>query len=186
MIRKATASDLDAIELIYNRIHEEESRGSMTIGWRKGIYPVRQTAADALTRNDFFVEETNGTIVASAVINQQQVPEYANCTWTYNVPDDKVMVLHTLTVDPSIKGKGFGHAFVDFYEAYAKEQGCQVLRIDTQSKNAAARSFYHHLGFSEAGIVYCTFNGIPDVELVCLEKYISDDSSANEQSFVLT
>jgi len=29
---------------------------------------------------------------------------------------------------------------------------------------------YKRLGYREAGIVPCVFNGIPDVMLVCLEK----------------
>ncbi len=59
---------------------------------------------------------------------------------------------------------------MQFYEAYAREHGCAYLRMDTQSKNAAARRFYAKQGYKEPGITYCTFNGIPNVELVCLEK----------------
>ncbi len=83
------------------------------------------------------------------------------------------MVLHTLTVDPLIKGHGYGRKFVEYYENYAKERGCYYLRMDTQSKNMAARKFYEKLGFKEPGITYCNFNGIPDVELVCLEKRLN-------------
>ncbi len=100
-------------------------------------------------------------------------PEDANCQWNYPAKNEEIMVLHTLTVDPLIKGKGYGKAFVAFYENYAKEHGCSYLRMDTQSKNTDARKFYQKLGFAEPGIVYCTFNGIPNVELVCLEKKIN-------------
>lgn len=31
---------------------------------------------------------------------------------------------------------------------------------------------YQKLGYEERGIVPCVFNGIPDVQLVCLEKYL--------------
>ncbi len=172
MIRKAISSDVDAVERIYDLVHTEEEKGAMSIGWVRGVYPIRQTALDALERGDLFVEEEDGRIVASAVINRIQVPEYADCPWTADVPDEKVMVLHTLTVDPTVKGSGYGRNFVRFYEQYAREQGCLVLRIDTQSKNTTARRFYKKLGFTEPGIVYCTFNGIPDVELVCLEKVL--------------
>lgn len=49
-------------------------------------------------------------------------------------------------------------------------RGCTVLRIDTNAKNVAARRLYARLGFREAAIVPCTFNGISGVALVCLEK----------------
>lgn len=42
--------------------------------------------------------------------------------------------------------------------------------MDTNAKNTAARGFYKKLGYSEIGIVPCVFNGIPDVQLVLLEK----------------
>ena len=49
---------------------------------------------------------------------------------------------------------------------------CVALRMDTNARNASARKLYHKLGYEEIGIVACIFNGIPDVQLVCLGKYI--------------
>ncbi len=142
MIRLAKAEDIDAVERIYNLIHDEEELGNMQIGWMRNAYPIRQTALAALEREDLFVEESDGSIVASAIINQQQVPEYRDCSWNYSAADSDIMVLHTLTVDPKIKGHGFGKSFVEFYENYARINGCHYLRMDTQSKNTAARKFY--------------------------------------------
>ena len=53
---------------------------------------------------------------------------------------------------------------------YAAEQGCRFLRLDTNEKNANARAMYRKLGYREIGLVPCEFNGIPDVNLVLLEK----------------
>ena len=80
------------------------------------------------------------------------------------------MVLHTLVVDPAFAGRGCGKQFVAFYEEHSRACGCPYLRMDTNAKNAAARRLYSRLGYWEAGIVPCAFNGIPDVQLVCLEK----------------
>ena len=44
--------------------------------------------------------------------------------------------------------------------------------MDTNERNAAARSLYAGLGYQEVGIVSCDFNGIPGVRLVCLEKLL--------------
>ena len=57
-----------------------------------------------------------------------------------------------------------------FYARRARALGCTVLRIDTNAKNAAARRLYARLGFREAAIAACTFNGIAGVSLACLEK----------------
>ena len=80
------------------------------------------------------------------------------------------MVLHTLVGYPQAKGRGYGSRFVDFYESYALEHGCRYLRMDTNERNASARALYRNLGYREVSIVPCAFNGIPGVQLVCLEK----------------
>ena len=111
-----------------------------------------------------------GQVVAAAIINRIQVPVYAEVGWLYPAGPDEVMVLHTLVVDPLMAGRGYGSAFVAFYEGYGRQSGCPVLRMDTNEKNAAARRLYARLGYREAGIVPCVFNGIKGVGLVCLEK----------------
>jgi L-amino acid N-acyltransferase YncA len=73
MIRKATASDIDAIEAIYERIHTEQEQGRTVIGWQRGIYPTRQTAEAALQRQDLFVmTDDSGRVLGAAIFNQRQ------------------------------------------------------------------------------------------------------------------
>ncbi len=167
---KAEEKHIDAIEGIYSRIIDAQEQGRLTVGWQRGVYPTRQTALDALKRGDLFVCVDGGQVVAAAIINRIQVPVYAEVGWLYHAEPDEVMVLHTLVVDPLRAGRGYGTAFVAYYESYAKNNGCPVLRMDTNEKNAAARRLYARLGYREAGIVPCVFNGIKGVGLVCLEK----------------
>lgn len=168
--RKATVSDIDAIADIYGEIHTAQEKGEATVGWIRGVYPTRKTAEDSVMLGDMFVMESGGKIIAAARINKEQVDVYADVQWKYAAAPEKVMVLHTLVVSPVEKGKGYGTKFVDFYESYAKENRCSVLRMDTNEKNTVARALYKKLGYREAGIVPCTFNGISGVGLVCLEK----------------
>ena len=147
-------------------------QGLSTIGWIRGVYPTRKTAEAALEQGDLFVMLDDGNVVAAAVINQTQVYEYKDAAWKHAAEDREVMVLHCLVVDPLEGGKGYGRAFVAYYEDYAKQHGCPALRMDTNVKNKRARKLYHTLGYEEVGIVKCVFNGIPNVQLVCLEKYL--------------
>ena len=176
MIRKAAPADIDAIASIYDHIHTAEESGEATIGWLRGIYPERETALAELERGDLFVQtdEIRGesVVVGTAILNQVQVDVYEGAPWRYDVTDDQVMVLHTLVIDPFVKGRGYGRQFAEYYEKYALEKGCHYLRIDTNSRNTAARAFYKKLGYEEIGIVPCEFNGIPDVKLVLLEKRV--------------
>lgn len=170
--RKAKEEDITAVEGIYDRILKKEESGEVTIGWERGVYPTRRTAEEALAKDILFVCEDDGKVVAAAKIDQTQVPEYADCTWQYPAADDEVMVLHTLVVDPECPHRGYGREFVSFYEKYSLENGCHYLRIDTNEKNTIARGMYRKLGYIERGVVPCVFNGIPGVQLVCLEKKI--------------
>lgn len=171
MIRKATAADLPAVVSIYDHIHAAEDAGKVTIGWITGVYPVQATAHAAFERDDLFVFVSKaGEILATAIINRVQVDVYAEGRWKYEAPEGQVMVLHTLIVDPSAAGRGIGREFVSFYELYALQNGCRYLRMDTNEKNKNARAMYAKLGFTESDTVPCTFNGIPDVQLVLLEK----------------
>lgn len=170
MIRKATSSDISAVSKIYDHIHDSEEAGEVTIGWERGVYPVEQTAIDALARDDLYVYEKDGEILATAIINQIQVDTYYEANWDYEATDDEVLVLHTLVVDPSRKQGGIGQEFVAFYENTAREMNCPVLRMDTNARNSIARRLYKKLGYHEADILPIVFNGIPGVELVHLEK----------------
>ena len=169
-IRKARERDLSQAAAIYDRILDRQERGLTYVGWLRGVYPTLSTARAAFQADEFFVLEEDGVVVASARINREQVDVYAQIDWACPAPPDQVMVMHTLTVDPDQGRRGYGRAFVAFYEDYARKNGCTCLRIDTNEKNENARRLYAKLGYREAGVVPCVFSGIPGVNLVCLEK----------------
>ena len=170
MFRKATENDIDRIAEIYGEIHDEIEAGLVNIGWMREVYPNAKTAAASVQRGDMFVMEDGGQIVAAAIMNHVYIAEYAEVTWQYDVPQEQVMVLHTLVVSPKLKGKGYGTKFVAFYEDYARENGCVSLRMDTNANNTSARTLYQKLGYTEVAIVTSEFNGLHAIPLVCLEK----------------
>ena len=169
-IRKATISDLDAVARIYDAQHTAEEAGKSTVGWIRGVYPTRATAEAALARDDLFVLCEDGLVRGTAIINQIQVDVYAGAPWQYSAPDDRICVLHTLVIHPAAKGRGLGRAFVAFYENFARTMNCPELRMDTNARNANARALYKRLGYREIAVVPTTFNGIPGIDLVLLEK----------------
>lgn len=169
MFRAAAAQDIPAVAQIYADIIAREGETPRT-GWLPGVYPTGDTAAAALARGELFVYEENGAVLAAGILNQTQVDVYALGHWQYPAPPEEVMVLHTLVVSPAASGRGLGRRFVGFYEDYARTHGCTVARLDTNAINLPARALYGGLGYREAGVVPCDFNGIPGVSLVLLEK----------------
>ncbi len=171
-IRRAVEEDIPAVTAIYDAVLREEELGNYTIGWIRGVYPTEDTAKTSVKQKDLFVLEEDGRVIASARINHDQMPAYASVPWSVDVPDEQVMVMHTLTTDPAMNGHGAGAHFLRFYENYSLQNGSHVLRIDTNARNKNARSIYASAGYTECGIIPCEFNGIPGVELVCMEKVL--------------
>ena len=169
-IRKAVSADISSVALIYDAIHTEEEAGRAVIGWVRGVYPTRMTVEAALARGDLFVMEEDKQIVGAAIINQSQCDGYETAKWQYPAEDQEIMVLHTLVIAPRAARKGYGRAFVNFYEEYARAAGCCFLRMDTNERNARARAMYEALGYREIGVIPTVFNGIEGVNLVLLEK----------------
>ena len=170
IIRKASEKDISSVAAVYDAIHTAEEAGKATIGWVRGVYPTEKTAQAAFLRGDLFVLEDNGKIAGTAIINQLQCDGYETAVWEYPAADHEIMVLHTLVIDPAEAKRGFGKAFVSFYEDYARQKGCRFLRMDTNVKNARARAMYKRLGYQEIGVIPTVFNGIEGVNLVLLEK----------------
>lgn len=169
-IRLAGERDIDAVAAIYDKITAREAAGLGCTGWKPGIYPARDTAENACADRELYVLEQDGVILATARLNGVQDPAYAFCRWQEDAPVDKVFVLHTLAVDPDWAGQGLGREFLLYYEAMARAEGKPYLRLDTNVINRPARTFYASHGYREAGIVPCEFNGLPNIDLVCLEK----------------
>lgn len=172
IIRKATLQDISAIAEIYDEICDAQDEGKMIVSWVRGVYPTRDTALTALKRDDLFVMEENAMVIGTAVINQKQMDSYYDADWKFPVEDSKVMVLHTLAISPKLGRKGYGSAFVKYYEDYARKKGCLSLRMDTNAINKTARALYKKLGYEEIDIIPCEFNGISGFQMVLLEKYI--------------
>lgn len=170
IIRKAIRKDIGFVEKVYEKIHLAEENDFISVGWKRGIYPIRKTAEDALKRKDLFVMEENGILLGSGIINQEQVDVYKKAKWKFEAKDSEVMVLHTLVIDPDMSGKGYGKNFVNFYEEYARSNNCKYLRIDTNEKNKSARYLYKSLDYKEIDCIPCTFNGLEGVNLILIEK----------------
>ena len=123
IIRKAKTTDIDAVAKIYDEIHSEIEKGNLTVGWEKGVYPVKATAQNAWEKGWLFVAEEDGAVVSAAIINQYQGPIYEEADWEYTADENEVMVLHTLVISPLAAGRGYGRAFVSYYEDYARDSG---------------------------------------------------------------
>ncbi|MCQ2507703.1 MAG: GNAT family N-acetyltransferase [Dorea sp.] len=170
IIRKAETRDIDGVSAIYENIHTEVEAGRIINGWIRGLYPTRDTVTAGVERGDFFVLEADGEVVASCILNHVQDEAYQDADWIYDAREDEVLVMHTLVVEPAKSGKGYAKSFLTFYEEYARELGCKVLRLDTLAMNKIAKGLYTGRGYRIAGYVTSNFYTIGLVGMICFEK----------------
>lgn len=151
MIRKATLNDIELIEDTYNEHFKHEiEHGAFTV-FKKGIYPTRKDAEKAVNTGTLYVYEDNNNIAGSIIVNKVQPTEYAEIVWGKTLRSDEVMVIHLLTVRPSMAGKGVASSLVKYAMELAKNNSCKALRLDTGSQNIPAVSLYRKLGFQIVG-----------------------------------
>ncbi len=160
MIRIACADDLDAVEQGYLALFAHEREHGTTTNWSEGLYPTRDTAAQALATGTLFVLENDGDVCASMILNHFQMPEYAGGQWACAAEDGQALVVHTLCVRPDCAGRGYGGQMVRFAAERARALGCRCVRLDTWAGNQPARRLYEKLGFRYAGTVDALLQGV--------------------------
>jgi len=74
---------------------------------------------------------------------------------------EDLAVIWDLRVAPDLRGRGLGFALFAAVEKWAKAQGCQQLKVETQNVNVAACRFYARQGFSLGGIYRFAYPSLP-------------------------
>ena len=152
LIRKAGASDLDAIARLYDELNDHLAANVNYPGWRKGSYPLRSDAEEGLADGTLYVAEIDGQLAGTVMYLRTQDPAYQTADWQlpFGVP---VLTLHILAVHPDHQGRGVGRALMDYAETLARETGALAVRLDTHEGNAPACRLYEKCGYSMRGLV---------------------------------
>ena len=171
MIRIATIDDLDNVEGIYNAILDYEEKNMCYTNWKRGIYPTRQTAIDAIKKGTLHIAENSEGVYGTLILNNEELEEYKNIGWSIEGEGKEILVIHTLCINPAFNGKGKGVELVEYAQEYGKTRGCKVIRLDTYEENILACRMYEKLGYTYAGKTLFNFHGIIE-NLKCYEKKI--------------
>lgn len=170
IIRKAVASDTDAIAATYEELLTWEQTHENNSNWALGIYPTRKVPENVIPQGTMYVmEDDTGNIVASMNVNQDQAPEYGEVEWLYKASPEEVQVIHTLCIPPSQKRRGYGHRMLDFVKQQAVYNGCTVIRIDTYAYNEPAKALYTNNDFRISGWGHIVLQGVIPEDQVFLE-----------------
>jgi ribosomal-protein-alanine N-acetyltransferase len=82
------------------------------------------------------------------------------------------MTGHIVTIDVALemRRQGVGRILLEAAEEQLKREGAVLLTLEVAEDNAAARSFYHQLGFADTGRIPDYYAGRLDAQV--MEKSI--------------
>lgn len=150
-IRKASPEDVEAVGEFYEAVCGYLQAHVNYPGWRKGIYPSRETAAEAVAEGSLYVALKERTIVGSMILRHRPETGYDTVRWKRELPYDRVLVIVTFAVHPDYSGQGIGGRMIDCAEELAGRQGIQSLRLDVAENNIPAARLYEKHGFEYLG-----------------------------------
>jgi len=166
IIRLATQEDvLQIMALVKKVIPLMHSGGNFQWG---DDYPTAEVFIRDISFNQLWVSELKNQVVGMAAITTEQDPEYADVGWNIH---DKAIVTHRLAVDPECQGMGIARALMNQAEQVAITSGIKILRVDTNSENAATNALFPKLSYQFSGEI--SFPRRPGLRFYCYQKLLS-------------
>jgi len=157
-LKIATSEYIDRITEFYGVVSDiVAGRNEVQLGWKRGVYPNREFVATAIEKEEMFIYENNGRVIAAAVVNYSVCPEYDSVDWRVKGPADKISTIHALAVDPRCWGQGISNTFLLDILDFCKERGDVANHLDVIDTNEPALDLYLCTGYSdvaEMGMYY--------------------------------
>ena len=165
-IRLATQDDLPALMALVRRV-VPLMLAAGNRQWDEG-YPNRSVFERDIVLEQLWVAEAEDGIAGVAALTMDQEPEYAQANWDMST---KALVVHRLAVDPAFRGAGVASALMQKAEEVAVERELAVVRVDTNTENAATQRLFPKLGYRLAGEIGLGMR--PGLRFFCYEKAIA-------------
>lgn len=148
MIRKAIQKDLvqasDVLEDVKIHLLSEG------IDQWDQEYPNTMVLTHDIMKEQAFIYEEQGELLAYMVLNEQCDEEYNDLNWNTTTP---FLVIHRLYVKPTAQGQGISSKMIQYAEQYAVENKYQSIRFDAFSLNKTAHAVYLKKGYQIVGTV---------------------------------
>ena len=146
-IRKGTETDIEEVAALYDAVNDYLESHTNYPGWRRGVYPTREDAAQGIAENNLFVAEAEGQIAGTFILRHRPEEAYALADWGNQLDYSEILVLYTFAVHPQFLHQGIGKKMLEFILSYAAEEKNQEVRLDVYENNMPAIRLYEQMGF---------------------------------------
>lgn len=148
---KASLSDIDDVENLYNDLCDFLGTKDFNPGFRKGYYPTRQEAMYFLEGDALYVAKADEKIVGSIALTHNANAE-TNESLKYDETNySDILFIHIFVVHPNYQRQGIGSKILSFSTQCAKKEGAKALRLYVYEKNYVAIKSYEKSGFVYIG-----------------------------------
>ncbi len=146
-IEKGMTQDVDELERLYDDLNDYLAANINYPGWKKGIYPVRETAENAISEGNLYVAREGERIAGSVILTHKPEAAYAKAKWNTDDDYDRIFVIKTFVVHPDYFKKKVGQSMLDFACVLAEDQDIVSIRLDAYESNVPAIRLYEKNGF---------------------------------------
>lgn len=159
IIEKGLPSDIDALEAFYDELTDYLETHINYPGWKRGIYPDRETAETGVHEGTLYVVRDGSRIAGTVILRHVPEEAYSGANWGNELSYDDIIVIYTLAVHPDYLGKGVGREIMTFVVETARRTQMKAIRLDVYEKNIPAISLYRGFGFEYIGNVDLGYSG---------------------------
>lgn len=142
-----TENDIDELERLYNDLNDHFAKRTNYPGWKRDVYPVRQTAIDGVKQGNLYVARHSGKITGSIILSHKPEPAYSNAKWGLETDYSNVFVIHTFAVHPDFLQCGIGKTLIEFSIEHSIQSQAKAIRLDVYEGNKPAIGLYEKCGF---------------------------------------
>ncbi|MCD7900965.1 MAG: GNAT family N-acetyltransferase [Bacteroides sp.] len=146
-IVKGTNRDIDELENLYDNLNDYLESTINHPGWIKHVYPVRETAVEAIKEGSLFVSREQEIITGSIILNHEPEEAYQQVKWLIDADYTDILVIRTLVVHPAFQKRNIATSLLEFAQQYAISQQLKSIRLDVSEKNLPAINLYRKMGY---------------------------------------
>ena len=146
-LQKATIEDYESIIAFYDDVTERTPDMEYYARWKKGLHPTHDGVRAYIGEGSMYLYKEDNAIVGAMAVTMYQGEDYHAITWSQQVPDTEVAVIHILAVSPDHQGKGIGSEMILEAISLAQTNGMKAVRLDALASNIPAHKIYKSLGF---------------------------------------
>lgn len=155
-LRKTTLAEAPQVwEILQDAIAQRKKEGSQQ--WQDG-YPNWQTVLHDIEKEQSYVVEEQGKIVACAAIIFGVEPTYEHIDGKW-LSEDAYVVVHRVATAESYKGKGLATQLFHKIEALALAHNTYSIKVDTNFDNLPMLKILEKAGYTYCGEI--SVRGLP-------------------------